>query len=73
MNKPIDTSQLNHIEVTYSELLETAFNPETPDIYANYLQEKLKSHRDEAKKIDWVMESFSYQLDPKSGRLYIWG
>lgn len=69
----IDTSQLHHKEISYQDLLETAFNSDTPDEYANYLQGVLRHAREVAKEIDWQIDFLSFVLNQKTGRIQIWG
>jgi len=71
----IDTSPLNlpEKEITYEKLLKTAFDPNTPDVYAKYLQDLLIEQRQIAKKIGWEMECFSFVLNYETGKIIVWG
>ena len=69
----ITISNLNDIEIKYQDLLETAFNPGTPDTYAKYLQDLLMEKRKTAQEIGWELDSFSFMLNPVTGRITVWG
>jgi len=73
MLRPCDYYQTKDQTISYQNLLETAFNPDTPDIYANYLQEVLKNARTRANEIGWSIEAFSFVLDRATGKITLWG
>ncbi|MGN6297938.1 MAG: hypothetical protein ACTHM7_14220 [Ginsengibacter sp.] len=59
--------------ISYHDLLETAFNPDTPDAYADYLQDVLKKARATAMEIGWAMEGLSFVLNPVTGKITLLG